>query len=321
MLSDYILQAAADRYSFNRNTLQYLTKGRDSANLFYTFSKEKQEYILRIAKGSTGMAGQSTAEMDWMAYLSKNGLSVPVPFKAVNGEYVIVSEENSETYVYSAYSRVKGKVWDKNDPDIWNDETFYRWGKVMGDIHHVTKDYRPLNGKETRPDFSNIIQDTVKAFPSVSLAAQELLSEIKSLPKDRDCYGLIHYDMNPDNFLIDGNRINVFDFADCTYAWYALDIGCALAVSLWLGQCSDSGYDFTNDLIKHFIRGYRSANHLDAFWLSKVPLFMRLCQIAGFSCLYDHEAPKDKGQKEQLYNIENHIFMTGCTIDYSLFGQ
>ena len=52
-------------------------------------------------------------------------------------------------------------------------------------------------------------------------AAEDLLGVIKALPKDRDSYGLVHADLGPTNYLIDGERINVFDFDDCAYTWFA----------------------------------------------------------------------------------------------------
>lgn len=319
MDSDYLFEFAADSYGFNRDTLQFVAVGRDKTRQFYAFVKCDNAYILRIVECCSSLMGQVIAEMDWLCYLAEKGVSVSVPLRACNGDLALLSEENGETQIICAYTRVKGKLWDKNDPKLWNERIFYNWGKVMGDMHRITKDYRPAEGREKRPEFSSIILDTVKAFPSVNRVAEEVLAEIESLPKDRESYGLIHYDLNPSNFMIDGERINVFDFADCAYAWYALDMGCALTVGLWMGRCNDAGYDFTNKIIKHFLSGYLSANALEDFWLTKIPLFMKLCQLAGFSCTYNCVNADDDQQRELIYNIENNIFLTDCTIDYSLF--
>lgn len=134
---------------------------------------------------------------------------------------------------------------------------------------------------------------------------------------------MIHNDLHPDNFLIECEHINLFDFDGCAYSWYAFDIGNALYIALWFGRSNDAGVDFTNDLIRCFLRGYLSANDLDDFWLSKIPLFMMSCKIALFSfgCnseFLDYEYSEGQ-QKEQMSNIVNNILFTGCTIDYSLF--
>ena len=189
----------------------------------------------------------------------------------------------------------------------------------MGDMHREAKGFKPANEADKRPEFTNCIGDSVKAFPSVNKAAEDLINEITALPKNRDSYGLIHHDLGPTNFLIDGDRINVFDFDDCAYAWFALDIGAALTFGIWFGQRNDAGYDFTNDIFKHFLAGYLSANHLDDFWLLKIPLFLRYYQIAGFAYVNHKENPDDDNQQEQIRNIENNILFTGYTVDYSLF--
>lgn len=64
---------------------------------------------------------------------------------------------------------------------------------------------------------------------------------------------------------IGGDRVNVFDFDDCAYGWFALDIGVALTLGLWFGRLSDAGHDFTNEMIKYFLKGYLAANVLSDF--------------------------------------------------------
>ena len=313
-----MLKCAAKNYNFDRETLQFVAQGRESSKRIYAFTKHGKEYILRVVNGRH--IGQTRAEMDWLAYLAGKGVSVSAPLEAVDGALTVPAREKGVACVLSAFSRAQGQSWDKNDPNLWNETIFYHWGKVVGDMHRVTKDYKPPEGQEKRPEYSGFIRDTVKAFPSVNRAAEELAGAISRLPKDRDSYGLVHYDMNPYNFLIDGESINVFDFDGCTYAWFALDIASALYTSLWFGRRNDAGRDFTGGIIEYFLKGYLSTNTLDDFWLSKVPMFMRLCQIAKFSHIYHGEDPHDEHQKERLRNIENGVLFTGCAIDHPLFG-
>ena len=319
MLSDYLLEFAAEHYGFDKQTLQFVSSGNYAAKQFYSFITHGKAYILRFAKHNADYISQTKAEMDWLCYLSGKGISVSSPLKAVNGEFAVSTEENGETYIIAAYSMAKGLSWDVNNPNLWNERVFYGWGKIMGDMHRETKNYKPMNEADRRPEFTIFIGGSIKNFPSVKKIAEELISEIMTLPKDRDSYGLIHHDLGPSNFLIDGGQINVFDFDDCAYAWFVLDIGAALTFGIWFGRYNDAGYDFTNDIFKHFLAGYLSANHLDDFWLSKIPLFLRLYQIAGFVHMYPDKNPDDDGQKEQIRNIENNILFTGCTIDYSIF--
>lgn len=78
---------------------------------------------------------------------------------------------------------------------------------------------------------------------------EDLINEMMALPKDKDSYGLIHNDMHQWNFLLDGDKINVFDFDDSLHGWFALDIGIALYHALWWGRKDDAGNDFTDSII------------------------------------------------------------------------
>jgi len=319
MISDYLIGFAAERYDFDKETLHFVADGNYTVKQLYSFNKYDKPYILRVAKSHTEHIDQTRAEMDWLCYLAEKGVSVSRPLKTVDGELAVSAEENGETYIVAAYSKAEGRLFDVNDPNLWNEKVFYNWGKVIGDMHRATKDYTPANGTERYYNIRNNINDNVKLFPSVEKIAEELISEIMALPKDRDSYGMVHADLGPGNFLIDEERINVFDFEECQYTWFAHDIGAALTFAMWFGQRNDAGYDFTDDIFRNFLAGYLSANHLDDFWLSKIPVFLRLYKIAGFAHMNQHENPDDDNQKEQIRNIENNNLFTGCSIDYSIF--
>jgi len=321
MLSDRLLAFVAEQYDFDRETPRFMAAGREASREFYSFAKYGSFYVCRFIKSGVDGIGQIRAEMDWLSYLSGKGVRVMRPLRADNGELVVLAEENGEPYSISACGMVEGNPWDKNNPELWNEKVFFQWGKVMGDMHRETKNFAPADGAEIRREYTHMIGDSVRAFPSINKAAEKLACEIAALPRDGDAYGLIHYDLGPNNFLIDGALITAIDFDDCAYAWHALDIGVALYLGLWFGRRNDSGQDFTNDMIEYFLKGYLSANRLDDFWLSKIPMFMRLCQIAKFSFAYDSEDPDDGHQKERMRNIENNMLFTGCVVDDSIFSN
>jgi len=249
---------------------------------------------------------QTKAEMDWLYYLASHGMGVSLPLPAENGALVLSTEDHGKPHVISAFEALPGQNWDRNNPDLWNADVFYAWGKAMGDMHRLTKDYSPAEGSDARGSFTgrDTVRNTFESCPSVGKILEELQSEIMALPKDRDSYGLIHYDLHPWNFLIDGGRINVFDFDDSLYGWFALDIGVALYHGLWWGRKNDAGHDFTEEILRQFLRGYLSANPLSDFWISKIPMFMRYRQICKFSWFYD-PAHADAHQEERMRNIEN----------------
>jgi Ser/Thr protein kinase RdoA (MazF antagonist) len=356
MVTESLLGFAADNYGFDKSSPRFIS---GSTNQIYAFQKGANWYILRFSQRPADSVGQTEAEMDWLYYLAKNNINVSLPLAANDGRLVISTEEEGNFYVISAFEALSGKFWNKNDPELWNGGIFYNWGKLTGEIHSLTKKYAPpgaggddnrdgggvggvsgrdenyaesirgginngiVSRRRSRKEFDghdSLFMDKFQDCPSVYRIASDLVAEILAYPKDINSYGLIHYDIHPWNFLIDGDIIKVFDFDDCLYGWFALDIGIALYHGLWWGRKNDAGRDFSDELIGRFIRGYLSENQLDDYWLSKIPVFMKFRQICKLSWFY---APGggDDHQKERIRNIENGALFSDFTPDPRLFSH
>jgi amicoumacin kinase len=317
MVSKSLLEFASEKYNFDRTTLKFIGDPTKT-NQTYTFYKDDKGYVLKFARRPIENIRHTISEMDWIYYLAENNISVSIPLKTNNNELVICSQEKDVDYIITAFGMVNGHHWDKNNPDKWNDKIFFNWGKLMGDMHRLTKQYKPTSVYKAR-DITNGLYwgsffDCLKVFPSLHKVTQNLLDVIKDLPKDKDSYGLIHSDMHQENFYLDGDKINIFDFDDSLYGWFSLDIGIALFHALWWGRKDDTGNDFTNSIIENFIKGYLSTNHLSDFWVSKIPMFMKYRQICAFIPWYFNPENMDNNQKKWIYNIENDILFNGCEI-------
>jgi len=278
-----LLEFAAKKYGFDVNTfkIEYGKTFNDPSREIFTFNKDGKKYIIDFEPDYIPQRRQTRAELDFIAYLADNNISVAVPLSANNSELCITYKNFNIT----VFEMVSGYFFDKNDPNKWNDRIFFNWGKLMGDMHRLAKDYKPSN-KYIVPDIFDrnytgwgSFFDCLKEYPDVYKVTQELLAEIQDLTKDRDSYGLIHCDIHPYNFLIDGDQIKLFDFNDNIYAWFALDIAVALYHGLDWGGKNDAGHDFTKEITENFLKGYLSANHLSDFCISKIPLFMKYRQI------------------------------------------
>lgn len=259
--------------------------------------------------------------MDWLYYLANKKINVSLPLASNNNSLVVSTEDAEKHYIISAFNKANGVFWDKNDLNKWNEKIFFNWGKVMGDIHRLTKTYKP-SGNDRRPEFDGrfALMDSYKTIPSVKVITEDLVNEILTLPQNTESYGLIHADLHPWNFLIDGEKINVFDFDDSIYGWFVLDIGIALYHALWWGLPNDINKknDFVSIIIKNFIDGYQSSNKLNNFWLSKIPMFMKYRQICAFSWFFNPQNIDDD-QKSMIHNIEKNILFSDCHLDDSFF--
>lgn len=318
MVSNNLLSYAANKYGFDKGTLHFIS---DSTNQIYSFQKTGKRYILRFSERPPEQMRQTKAEMDWLYYLANNNIGVSLPLFTNNNELALSTEDENKPYIVSVFEELPGRFWNKNDPGLWNEKIFFNWGKLMGDIHRLTKNYSPASENDMRGEFTGhnaLFLDKMENCPSICKIAEDIIDEIMALPKDNDSYGLIHYDIHPWNFIIDGEKINVFDFDDSLYGWFSLDIGIALYHGLWWGRKNDAGYDFSHEIIQRFLDGYLSVNPLSEYWISKIPTFMKYRQICKLSWFYNPEH-EDDHQKERIQNIENDVLFTGFEIGKSFF--
>jgi len=319
MVSDHLLAFASENYGFDKSTLHFVS---ESTNQIYAFQKDGKPYILRFSNRPAEKMNETEAEMEWLYYLAKNDVSVALPLNAENGRLVIATQDGNAHYIITSFAALSGSFWDKNNAQKWNETIFYHWGNVMGHIHSLTKNFTPSSPGMVRGTFDGrfALDNNVKKCPSVNAIVEDLIQDMMALPKDKDSYGLIHNDMHPWNFLLDGDKIKVFDFDDSLYGWFALDMGIALYHALWWGRKNDAGHDFTDSIILHFIKGYLSANDLSDFWLAKIPMFMKFRQICKFSWFFDPHNIDDH-QRERISNIENDRLFSDCEIKGTLFKR
>lgn len=327
MTADSILMCAADCYGFDQSACRLAATGRQEEKQLYLFQKNGSTFVLRIVECGEHELSQAKAEMDWLLYLSRLGAAVPRPLPALSGQLAVGAEEKGKYYHISASRMVQGRSWDKDDPNLWNPTVFYQWGKAVGQMHSLTKDYVPPSAGDRRREFDlrSMVGGSSEEYPMVDRTAKALLCKIEVLPKDRNSYGLIHNDLHPGNLLIGEDRVYLVDFDGCGYSWYTFDLANALYLGLWLGRHNSAKVDFSKEIIRSFLLGYRSACQLSEFWLSKVPLFMMCCKIALFRLGCDSETPGlalDAARQEaQARNIENNILFADFSPDAFLFGN
>jgi Ser/Thr protein kinase RdoA (MazF antagonist) len=270
-----------------------------------------EKYILKFEpphKVYNNQLTETRAYMDFHCRLAENNVNVSVPLKTINGELVI----SSENYIITAFVWLNGETWAYNAK---NNRISFNWGKVMGDMHRISKDYLPANEHNVQKDivgsyYWGSFFDELKIYPKVYKITQELLKEIAVLPRTRGSFGVIHSDMHQGNIFIDGEKVTIIDFGDSIYGWFALDIAVSLCHALWWDGKDSAGNDFTHAIIENFIKGYLSANPLNDFWISKIPMFMKYRHL----CMNPEKNGIGCNREEWIYNIENDILFDGYTL-------
>ena len=57
---------------------------------------------------------------------------------------------------------------------------------------------------------------------------KRFLEELEQLPIGNKNYGIVHFDIHTDNFLVENKRITLIDFDACQFNWYAADMASAM---------------------------------------------------------------------------------------------
>ena len=143
-----------------------------------------------------------------------------------------VVDKGDQVVVASKVTKAPGRHPDPRKASEWNADLFRKWGRVVGQMHRLTKTY----GGEGAFDHWH---DEVDSFidwchdPEVEPFWHRMRSSLEMLPRDVDCYGVIHNDLHFHNFMLQDGEITVFDFDVCHSHWFMVDLGIALFHVLW----------------------------------------------------------------------------------------
>ncbi len=226
LYSDKILLEAAARYGIDRSKIKKLG-GFES--FIYEYEKNGENKILRIAHSYHRSMIDLHAEMEWINYLGENGADVAGAVKSESGRLAEKIDIGDSYFIASSIEKADGTHVKK---EHWNKDLFKAWGKAIGKLHKITKDYVPIKTPRFRWDDEYLIKDFKRYLPEsevvISEKTQGIIDEIKRLETGRDSYGLIHTDIHHGNFFWDNGKITIFDFDDCAYKHLISDIAIAV---------------------------------------------------------------------------------------------
>jgi Ser/Thr protein kinase RdoA (MazF antagonist) len=170
-------------------------------------------------------------------------------------------------------------------------------------MHAIGRDYTPPDESLRRPDWDragNLFNDaTLPLDESQALVRQRseaVWAHVQTFPRDQDGYGLIHADLHFANFYVDAGdgAVTIFDFDDCAYGWYAMDIATTLFDVLVLYPGADREA-FAARFLTSFLGGYTAEATLSRFWIGQMPHFLKLLEIGVYTGIYRSFDPGDPG--------------------------
>lgn len=302
LFNEEVLKEASAKYDLRREQLKSIG---GFENFVYEFEKENKPYIMRITHSSHRTIEMIEAEMDWIGFLNKHGVSCSLPLLSHEQKLSEIVGDPESPFIVCAFDKVPGEHLKK---EMDNDQFRFEYGKMLGKMHSLTKKYQPLKNK--RKEWFE--DDLIENFKEIIPVGQDLLldvfrenvAQIMCMKKSIDNYGLIHYDAHVGNFFLDNGDIHIFDFDDSQYSFYVADV--AVVLFYYSMHCPKDIYiePFISNFFNTFLDGYLTENWLSTEEIAKIPIFLKQREFMLYAAVY-------KAYHENEFSGWAKYYMTG----------
>jgi Ser/Thr protein kinase RdoA (MazF antagonist) len=274
--SETILHKAMRRFDIAPSDIE---PGDGFESFIYRFRRGDDRFILRITHTFRRTPEMIHGEVDWINYLAAGGATVARAITSARGNLVeAIDDGQGGQFLATAFTHAPGRpAWEVG----WTPRLMEQYGRLIGRMHALTQTYEPADPAWRRSSWpADSIPTIERALaptdPLVLEMHRALVARIEALPRDRDNYGLIHFDAHEANFFVDGETITLFDFDDCGYNWFANDIA---MVIFYRVANQDEPEAVAAEFLPPFLRGYRAENALNPAWAALIPDFMKMREI------------------------------------------
>ncbi len=255
----------------------------NSGDKIFEVERSGGQAVLRVCEFGEKKQAHTEFETRWVDYLSAEMEGVVKPIRSINGKLYEVVEAGGKAYILTLQEKARGKKIDSNAPTEFNEKLFYNLGILMGRMHSLTKSYE---GNKSCPQFKwngpHFWRGEIAVLDKdVREGEKRLLEELERLPVGKENYGIVHYDVHTDNFLVEEDKITLIDFDACQFNWYAADIASALFFMARKGadplkqMTEEKRTEFAETYLISYLKGYLTTNTLSEYWIKKLDLFMR----------------------------------------------
>lgn len=327
-----IIEYAKELYALDKYEFTQVSEHEGGRNLVFVCSENgENKYILRVSALGDRATEDYLAEVEFVHFLAKNKAPVADAMPSVHGRLVECVEQDGEVIYLSLFSYAKGMLISDNGYRYREgaslDEYFYNTGKALGAIHKLSKRFTPTYKRANYFDKYNmdyinrLIPDS---YTSLKEAIADRLEKFKSLPVEKEDFGLVHFDFSDGNYHIDMNtgNITVFDFDNCMYCWYMYDLA-----NLWthgVGWCQfeedgEKRMEFMAHYFDVILQGYRSETEVSKELLERLPLFIDMVIIENV--IDEFECCAREGEELDYEDIEDAAECLIESIPYAGVGE
>jgi len=275
-----------------------------------------RSFVLRLHRPNYHARAALDSERIWIRALAQEGLLVPHPVRATDGEdYVSVSiEATGEERWAGLAAWEEGCVLNdlmqaERDPAV-NAARFFQLGRILAAAHRQASGWRPPPGfVRHRLDQDGLMGERPFWGPfwehailspgerSLLITTRDRIHEaLLRYGKPKATYSVIHADLHPRNVVVSDGCFAMIDFDDCAFGWHQYD----LAVALFPFDADPQITRYRDALIA----GYRSERALPDEELALLPMFLLIRRMAVIGWL--HERP-ELGASPRLPGIKARV--------------
>ncbi len=251
-------------------------------NFIYEIQVDGSARILRIAHSLHRNANMIAAEIDWINYLTMNGVNAACAYPSLAGQFTetILMPDGSH-FTAAAFHKAAGHPPQRTDWQTWLPMSL---GKLVGKMNRLAQSYNSPGADVQRPQMLDDMADFgARYLPSsqkvVIQKYEQLMQQLRTLPTTPDVYGMVHQDVHGGNFFVQDEQITLFDFDDSIYGWYVYDIAMAFMYVLPLHCQSQQDIEQGKEFLLKFLHGYTQENPISRDWLALIPLFLKIREI------------------------------------------
>lgn len=251
--------------------------------------------VLKVSPASHRSVGMLRSEREFVRHLAAAGVPVAAPLTSRAGHDVeTLAGAGGESHHAHVSEHVPGRLMA---PSSWTTTRFERWGRLMGAVHTLAKEFRPANTGFTRPDWHSEMtaefEEIDSGTPELRAKGLSVIERLNRLEKSTDTFGLIHGDLHQWNVMWTGDIPRPVDFDNTAWDWFAADISVVLHnvlsaqaharnASEWAGGGRMDRASFVRFFLGHFMHDYERENRLDRAQLRALPDLMRRRHLSVF---------------------------------------
>lgn len=273
-----------------------------SENVTFTLNdrQNNRRLVLRVHRPGYHSEAEIQSELAWITALREQGaVTTPAPVSGANGKLIQRLHAVTERHGSIAEAMYHAVIFEHvagHEPARTEDlfDTFRALGAITARMHmHARIWARPAGFVRKTWNFRTMLGDRAlwgdwRAGPGLHRTGSALLERAAECLRVRLArfgmqparFGLIHADLRLTNLLAYGETLNVIDFDDCGFGWFAYDF--AASVSFIEDDPAVPG------LLAAWLQGYRTVAPFSREDETEIPTFIMLRRLLLLAWMASH---------------------------------